>query len=108
MKSALKEELPFNKHILVLFLLVIEISHGVYERLSLSIDSEISMYLFSLGYVSEMHQCQGQVWGREQDNSPTRKLTDMVFETICRQIFRQFTDIFQDNSPTLLFKVNDL
>ena len=45
---------------------------------------------------------------REQDNSPTRQLTDTVFETIHRQILRQFTDTSEDNSPTLLFKVNDL
>ena len=43
-----------------------------------------------------------------QDNSPTRQLTDTVFVTIHRQILRQFTDTFEDNSPTLLFKVNDL
>ena len=45
---------------------------------------------------------------REQDNSPTRQLTDTVFETIHQQILRQFTDTSEDNSPTLLFKVNDL
>ena len=45
---------------------------------------------------------------REQDNSPTRQLTDTVFETIHRQILRQLTDTSEDNSPTLLFKVNDL
>ena len=45
---------------------------------------------------------------REQDNSPTRQLTDTVFETIHRQILRQFTDTSEDNSPTRLFKVNDL
>ena len=28
----------------------------------------------------------------EQDNSPTRQLTDTVFETIHRQILRQLTD----------------
>ena len=43
-----------------------------------------------------------------QDDSPTRQLTDTVFETIHRQILRQFTDTSEDNSPTLLFKVNDL
>ena len=31
-------------------------------------------------------------YGREQDNSPTRQLTDTVFETIHRQILRQLTD----------------
>ena len=45
---------------------------------------------------------------RKQDNPPTRQLTDTVFETIHRQILRQFTDTFEDNSPTLLIKVNDL
>ena len=29
---------------------------------------------------------------RNQDNSPTRQLTDTVFETIHRQILRQLTD----------------
>ena len=42
---------------------------------------------------------------REQDNSPTRQLTDTIFETIQRQILRQLTDTLRDNSPTLVFKV---
>ena len=37
-----------------------------------------------------------------------RQLTDTIFETIHRQILRQFTDTSEDNSPTLLFKFNDL
>ena len=47
-------------------------------------------------------------FARNQDNSPTIQLTDTVFETIHRQILRQFTDTSEDNSPTLLFRVNDL
>ena len=43
---------------------------------------------------------------REQDNSSTRQLTDTFFETIHRQILRQLTNTSEDNSPTLLFKVN--
>ena len=46
-------------------------------------------------------------WGN-QDNSPTRQLTDTVFETIHRQILRQFTDTSRDNSPTLCSKLNEL
>ena len=37
-------------------------------------------------------QLDNAVSKREQDNSPTRQLTDTVFETIHRQILRQLTD----------------
>ena len=58
-------------------------------------------------FVELVHDCILSMQ-RNQDNSPTRQLTDTVFETIHRQILRQFTDTSKDNSPTLLFKFNDL
>ena len=38
-----------------------------------------------------------------QDNSPTRFL-----KTVHRQIWRQFTDTFEDSSSTLFYHVNDI
>ena len=43
----------------------------------------------------------------EQDNSPTRQLTDTVFETIHRQILRQLTDTLRDQGFPCPSKTGD-